>query len=205
VTTPSSTPSHHYNTFITRMAFFNKLLTFLGIKKKEVNILVVGLDNSGKTTIMNHFKPPEEKCNEIVPTVGFNVEKFKVKALTFTAFDMSGQGRYRNLWEHYYKGVEGIIFVIDSSDSLRLVVAKDELDMMLKNADLGSKAHLPILFFANKMDLKESIGSVKISQTLGLDTLKNKTWHIQSSNAVSGEGLNDGIEWLTDQLLQQSK
>jgi len=66
-------------------------------------VLVVGLDNSGKTTVMNHFKPPEEKITEIVPTVGFNVEKFTVKNLSFTAFDMSGQGRYRNLWEHYYK------------------------------------------------------------------------------------------------------
>lgn len=161
------------------MAFFTKLLTFLGFKKREANILVVGLDNSGKTTIMNHFKPAEEKTNEIVPTVGFNVEKFKIKNLTFTAFDMSGQGRYRNLWEHYYKGVQGIIFVIDSSDSLRLVVAKDELEMMLKHPDIASKPAIPILFFANKMDLKESLSSVKISQTLGLDQLKNKAWHIQ--------------------------
>ena len=161
------------------MAFFTKLLTFLGFKKREANILVVGLDNSGKTTIMNHFKPAEEKTSEIVPTVGFNVEKFKIKNLTFTAFDMSGQGRYRNLWEHYYKGVQGIIFVIDSSDSLRLVVAKDELEMMLKHSDIASKPLIPILFFANKMDLKESLSSVKISQTLGLNQFKNKAWHIQ--------------------------
>ncbi|CAG2175448.1 unnamed protein product, partial [Oppiella nova] len=175
------------------MAFFTKLLTLLGFKKREANILVVGLDNSGKTTIMNHFKPPEEKTSEIVPTVGFNVEKFKIKNLTFTAFDMSGQGRYRNLWEHYYKGVEGIIFVIDSSDSLRLVVAKDELEMMLKHTDISSKPSIPILFFANKMDLKESLSSVKISQTLGLDQFKNKAWHIQASNAMTGEGLMDGV------------
>ena len=50
----------------------------------------------------------------------------------FTAFDMSGQGRYRNLWEHYYKECQGIVFVVDSSDKLRMVVAKDELDMLLQ-------------------------------------------------------------------------
>lgn len=65
----------------------------------------------------------------------------------FTAFDMSGQGRYRNLWEHYYRDCQvetittdlylsafhqGIIFVVDSSDRLRMVVAKDELDMLLQ-------------------------------------------------------------------------
>ncbi len=46
---------------------------------------------------------------------------------------MSGQGRYRNLWEHYYKECQGVVFVVDSSDKLRMVVAKDELDMLLQH------------------------------------------------------------------------
>mgnify|MGYP001791182277 FL=1 len=66
----------------------------------------------GKTTIINHLKPPEAKTRDIVPTVGFAVESFATKTLKFNAFDMSGQGRYRNLWEHYYKDCHGIIFVI---------------------------------------------------------------------------------------------
>lgn len=73
------------------MSFFNRLLTFLKIKKKEANVLVVGLDNSGKTTIMNHFKPSEMQVAEIVPTVGVNVEKFAIKNLNLTAFDMAGE------------------------------------------------------------------------------------------------------------------
>ena len=56
---------------------FNKFFDFMGFKKKDVNILVIGLDNSGKSTILNHFKPEEDKSPDIVPTVGFNVEKFK--------------------------------------------------------------------------------------------------------------------------------
>lgn len=59
------------------MGFFDKLANFLGLKKKECSVLVVGLDNSGKSTILNHFKPDEEKYHNIVPTVGFTVEKFK--------------------------------------------------------------------------------------------------------------------------------
>ena len=73
---------------------------------------------------------------------------FSDRNVGFTAFDMSGQGRYRNLWEHYYRDCQvaiiitpdinldifhqGIIFVVDSSDRLRMVVAKDELDMLLQ-------------------------------------------------------------------------
>ena len=88
--------------------------------------------------------------------------KFSDRNVGFTAFDMSGQGRYRNLWEHYYKECQGIVFVVDSSDKLRMVVAKDELDMLLQHPDIRSRK-LPILFFANKMDCKDALSSVKVS------------------------------------------
>ncbi|CAN8018522.1 hypothetical protein HPB47_021269 [Ixodes persulcatus] len=181
------------------MGFFDKLIHFLGFKKKQASVLVVGLDNSGKTTVVNHFKPDDQKSMDIVPTVGFNVDSFKLKHLALTAFDMSGQGRYRNLWEHYYKDADGVIFVVDSTDALRMVVAKDELDMMLKHKDFKDRP-VPILFFSNKMDLREAMSSVKVSQSLGLDVLKTKPWHICASNAVTGEGLQEGLEWLSDQI-----
>lgn len=184
------------------MALFGKLLNFLGIKKKQASVLIVGLDNSGKTTVINQFKPSTEKSTEIVPTIGFTVEKFSLKSLNITAFDMSGQGRYRNLWELHYKGVAGVIFVIDSSDSLRMVVAKDELTMMTSHNDIKGK-RIPILFLANKIDLPDSIPVSKISQILSLDSLDHP-WNIQATNAVTGEGLEEGIEWLCDQLIKKN-
>nr|XP_060626588.1 ADP-ribosylation factor-like protein 6 isoform X1 [Anolis sagrei ordinatus]XP_060626589.1 ADP-ribosylation factor-like protein 6 isoform X1 [Anolis sagrei ordinatus] len=85
------------------MGLFDKLAGWLGLKKKEVHVLCLGLDNSGKTTIINKLKPSNAQAQDIVPTIGFSIEKFKTSSLSFTVFDMSGQGRYRNLWEHYYK------------------------------------------------------------------------------------------------------
>lgn len=61
------------------MGFLDRLSSLLGLRKKECNVLVVGLDNSGKSTLLNHFKPEEFQNANIVPTVGFNVEKFKSK------------------------------------------------------------------------------------------------------------------------------
>lgn len=181
------------------MGIFDTFVQWLGLKKREANVLVVGLDNSGKTTIINHFKSDETKNHDIVPTVGFNVEKFKCKTLAFTAFDMSGQGRYRNLWEHYYRDCHGIIFVIDSSDKLRMVVAKDEVDLLLQHPELKNR-RIPLLFFANKMDLKEALSSVKCSSLLGLEQIRDKPWHICASDAIKGEGLEEGVGWLTDQI-----
>ena len=112
---------------------------------------------------------------DIVPTVGFNVEEFTKNGLQFTIFDMSGQGRYRNLWEHYYKDVGGIIFVIDSCDHIRFCVAKDELENLLSHPDLRN---VPLLFFANKMDRPMAKQPVECVSALGLQEITDKPWHI---------------------------
>lgn len=61
------------------MGILGKLVNFLGLKKREVKVLVVGLNNSGKSTVINHLKSDDNKSSEIVPTIGLNVEKFKRK------------------------------------------------------------------------------------------------------------------------------
>ncbi|XP_038870191.1 ADP-ribosylation factor-like protein 6 [Salvelinus namaycush] len=189
------------------MGLLDKLSGWLGLKKKEVNVLCLGLDNSGKTTIINQLKPSNTQTQDIVPTIGFNIEQFKSSRLSFTVFDMSGQSRYRNLWEHYYKESHAIIFVIDSGDKLRMVVAKEELDTLLNHQDICSR-RIPVLLFANKSDLREAMSSVKVSQLLCLENIKDKPWHICASNAVKGEGLQEGVDWLqgaAEQPQSQSK
>ena len=63
---------------------------------------------------------------------------------------MSGQGRYRSLWEHYYADVHAVIYVLDSTDRLRICVAKEELEQLLEHEDI-KRTKAPILFFANKV------------------------------------------------------
>lgn len=88
--------------------------------------------------------------SEITPTVGFQVEEFSKNNINFTVYDMSGQGRYRTLWEHYYRDVQAIIFVLDSTDRLRMCVAKEELLQLLSHDEIKS-TRVPVLFFANKV------------------------------------------------------
>ncbi len=73
---------------------------------------------------------------ETVPTIGFELQEFSKNNIRFTVFDMSGQGRYRNLWEHYYDDTQAIIWVIDSSDRFRFIVIKDELSALLNHKSL---------------------------------------------------------------------
>lgn len=110
---------------------------------------------------------------------------------------MSGAGRYRTLWEQYYKEAQAIIFVVDCADKLRMVVAKDELDQLLQHQDLKK---VPILFLANKKDLPNGMNPVEVAQTLKLDDIRDKPWQIVHCNALSGEGLEAGIDWLADSM-----
>ena len=100
-----------------------KLASLFGGKKNKVKILVVGLDNSGKSTIIQKLKPQEKK-RTTVPTVGFNMDEFEKGGLRFSVFDMSGANKYRSLWEKYYKDAQAAVFVVDTADKIRMCVVK---------------------------------------------------------------------------------
>ena len=202
------------------MGLIARLLDAIGFAKPQCKVLCVGLDNSGKSTVIQHLKPKKVALTEVTPTVGFNVEQFSRSSINFTVFDMSGAGKYRNLWEHYYKDAQAIIFVIDCSDKLRMCVVKEELQAMLQNKDT---TNLPTLFFANKIDMADHLTPVECVQYLDLDAVKDRPWHITPSNAVpspparlqciagtrklnpvctqlTGAGLDDGISWISEHL-----
>lgn len=106
--------------------FLKRLVNALSRKKRpNVQILIVGLDNSGKSSLVDQLKSNNRDGDFApTPTVGFQVETFTYQNLTLTCFDMSGQSRYRTLWEHHYTTAQAIIFVLDSSDRIRMCVAK---------------------------------------------------------------------------------
>jgi len=113
-------------------------------------------------------------------------------------------GKLRAAWEKLYKKCDGIIFVLDSSDPLRLAVAREELALTLTHEDLESKP-VPILFLANKMDVDEAIDCKACSEALGLSDIGDRHWKIFPSNGLTGEGLGDAIDWFTDELKNCSK
>jgi len=90
--------------------------------KKDVRILMVGLDAAGKTTILYKLKLGEIVTT--IPTIGFNVETVEYKNISFTVWDVGGQDKIRPLWRHYYQNTQGVIFVDDSNDRDRVGEAR---------------------------------------------------------------------------------
>lgn len=87
--------------------------------KREVRILFLGLDASGKTTVLYRLKLGEVVTT--IPTIGFNVETLNVNNIAMTAWDVGCRDKMRPLWRHYYPNTQGVVFLVDCSDKERYV------------------------------------------------------------------------------------
>jgi len=172
-----------------------RLLVKMGIKKLKGTIIVLGLANSGKSTIVNWLKDPHDQIQEISPTVGYSVEQVQMDKCKLTVVDLSGQLKYAKLWECYYEDAQGIVFVVDACDPDKLVQAKD---VMMEAVTDDRLRRLPLVIFANKSDLPESLSGLEVTTHMDLNNSLHayKSWNVFSSSAVSGDGLKDGLRWL---------
>ncbi|OMJ16609.1 ADP-ribosylation factor 6 [Smittium culicis] len=150
---------------------------------KEMRILMLGLDASGKTIT--------------IPTVGFNVETVTYKNVKFNVWDVGGQDNIRPLWRHYYNGTNALIFVIDSSDRDRIEEAKNELHRIINDREMKD---VLLLVFANKQDLPNAMTPSEVTQSLGLHLMRDRQWYVHPSCATTGEGLFEGLNWLSQNI-----
>ncbi|ODV83938.1 hypothetical protein CANARDRAFT_177371 [[Candida] arabinofermentans NRRL YB-2248] len=171
---------------------FSKLF---GSKSKEIRMLMLGLDNSGKTTIL--YKLKLGKAEKTVPTVGFNVETIKYKNMIMNTWDVGGQERIRALWRHYFSGTDALIFVIDSNDQDRMSDAKKELYKVIGDKELKG-CLLTVL--ANKQDLEGSLKPKELIEYLELEKLSGHNWCVIPTIAINGTGLTEVLSWISNNL-----
>ncbi|KAH9283718.1 ADP-ribosylation factor 6 [Echinococcus granulosus] len=160
---------------------------------KEMRILMLGLDAAGKTTILYRLKL--NNAVTTIPTVGFNVETVSYDNIRFNVWDVGGQEKIRPLWRHYFTGTQGLIFVVDSADRERIREAQIELHRIANDREMQDAI---ILVFANKQDLPNAMKPHEIQEKLRLTQFQaGRVWYVQPSNATTGEGLKEGLTWLS--------
>merc|ERR1712031_80654 len=152
------------------MGIFSKVFGKL-VGKKDCRILMVGLDAAGKTTILYKLKLGEVVTT--IPTIGFNVETVE------------------------YQNIQGLIFVVDSNDRDRVDDAREELTKMLNEDEMKDAV---LLVFANKQDLPNAMTAAEVTDKLSLHNLRHRQWFIQSACATTGDGLYEGLDWLSRTL-----
>lgn len=185
-------------------------------EEREIRILVLGLDNAGKTTIVRRLC--DKPIDSIEPTLGFSIQTLEYDLKNDDTYqlhlwDIGGQSTIRAYWRNYFEKTDGIIWVVDSGDRHRLTLVKEELDTVLEQERLAGAS---LLVLANKSDLEGALGKDAIAETLelGVETNSNdddnattttvqdqpnhssRHWTIRASSAVTGEGLAESIEWL---------
>eukprot|EP00918_Siedleckia_nematoides_P029179 GHVU01062845.1.p1 GENE.GHVU01062845.1~~GHVU01062845.1.p1 ORF type:complete len:185 (+),score=23.48 GHVU01062845.1:270-824(+) len=164
-------------------------------KEKEMRLLMLGLDNAGKTTILKKFNG--EDIDTISPTLGFNIKTLEHRGFKLNFWDVGGQKSLRSYWRNYFESTDGLIWVVDSADRRRMQDCKQEMETLLLEERLAGAT---LLVFANKQDLPGALSAEDIKKALELDNIKTHHWLIIGCSAVTGEHLLDGMDWVIDDI-----
>ena len=177
---------------------FSKILDFFSRSRNNFKIIILGIQNAGKTTIL--YRLSIGQLVKTTPTIGSNVEEISYNNVKLQAWDLGGQESTRSVWNVYFVNTDAIIYVIDTHDET-YDDSKTQFYKLLSNDALKNAI---ILIYANKQDLPGAKSVAEIIQIYELDTIKDHIWHIQPCSAQTGEGLITGMKWLSDQLVFKS-
>ena len=150
-------------------SFFKTVLGYLGLYNKKANLLFLGLDNAGKTTLLHMLK--NDRMTQTAPTIHPHSEELKMGNIRFNTFDLGGHETARKIWKDYFPAVDGILFLVDSADAKRFPEAKEELDSVLNTPEL---ANIPIAILANKIDKNGAVSEEEIRKSLDINGLFSK-------------------------------
>lgn len=160
--------------------------------REEMEITLVGLQNSGKTTLVNVLASGEF-IEDMIPTVGFNMRKITKGRVTLKIWDIGGQPRFRSMWERYCRGVNAIVFVVDAADGAKLDMARNELRNLLEKPQLTG---IPVLVLGNKNDLEGALSAEQLIDKLGLASVTTQEVSCYSISAKNQINIDITLQWL---------
>ncbi|KAJ4772209.1 ADP-ribosylation factor-related protein 1 [Rhynchospora pubera] len=174
--------------------------------KTEFHLLILGIHQSGKTTLLEKLKSIYSKIeglppDRILPTVGLNIARIDASNAKLVFWDLGGQVGLRTIWEKYYEEAHAIIYVIDASSPNSFHDARSALEKVLRHRDLQGA---PLLILANKQDVAEAVSAEELERYLDLKDLDERPYVFQSVSAYEGTGIKFSIDWLVD-AMERSK
>ncbi len=161
---------------------------------KELDISIVGLQNAGKSTLINSLQSGKFD-EDTIPTVGVNIRSVKKGKVTLKIWDLGGQRRYRETWEKYCASSDCIIFVVDAADKENIDISRTQLEQLLS---WESVDEIPLLVLGNKNDLPNSYTEQEIIDILGLKSIKDRKVGCYSISAKNMTNLDVVLNWLSD-------
>eukprot|EP00003_Mantamonas_plastica_P010685 TRINITY_DN2015_c0_g1_i2.p1 TRINITY_DN2015_c0_g1~~TRINITY_DN2015_c0_g1_i2.p1 ORF type:complete len:214 (-),score=61.76 TRINITY_DN2015_c0_g1_i2:208-804(-) len=186
-------------------AVFDSILSWLGVIKKEATIVFVGLDNAGKSTLMQQLKNSSHET--VCPTERAQMEEVVLNNITFKAWDLGGHETWRHIWSDFFEQADAILFMVDAADRERIEEANEELEMLLEDPELQ---HTPLLVLGNKIDLEDALDRDSLIKELGLADLKlggpqdgvktDRPVEVFRVSVIEEKGYSEAFEWLAGVL-----
>ncbi|MCJ1394660.1 hypothetical protein MMC18_007540 [Xylographa bjoerkii] len=161
------------------------------LKDKEMRILMLGLDNAGKTTIVKRIM--NEDVTTVSPTLGFIIKTIDYEGYKLNIWDVGGQKTLRSYWRNYFEKTDALIWVVDATDRIRINDCKIELSgLLLEERLMGAS----LLVFSNKTDVEDCMTDQEVREGLQLDSIKTHRWTIVQCSAITGKSLHEGLQWV---------
>eukprot|EP01061_Rhynchopus_euleeides_P035250 TRINITY_DN59385_c0_g1_i1.p2 TRINITY_DN59385_c0_g1~~TRINITY_DN59385_c0_g1_i1.p2 ORF type:complete len:188 (+),score=86.69 TRINITY_DN59385_c0_g1_i1:242-805(+) len=187
------------------MAFFGNVFSKLAdwlkslFWKQEMELTLVGLQAAGKTTLLNVIS--DGKAKDTIPTVGLNIRKINKGNISIKLWDIGGQPRFRGMWERYCRGVNAIVFVVDSADRSNIDAAQKELMELMAKPALEK---IPLLVLGNKKDIPGHMNEAELKNALELDQIQGREVCVYSISAKNQVNIDAVLQWLIKNAKKQN-
>lgn len=181
--------------------WFFDLATYLGFYAKSGKLLLLGLDNAGKTTLLHMLR--DDRVSAHAPTQRTTKETLTLGAVAFECYDLGGHAEAREIWRDYYVDASAIVYMVDAYDLNRLPESKRELDSLLVSDELK---HVSIVVLGNKIDLPSALSETELRHALGLQQTTGKSAvripdghrpvELFMCSVINRAGFAEGFRWV---------
>merc|ERR1711871_46783 len=175
-------------------ARFSSMLAYLRSMfwKQEMEITLVGLQNAGKSTLVQVIADGSFQ-DDMIPTVGFNMRKITKGKVQIKMWDLGGQPRFRGMWERYCANVSAIVYVVDAADHKQVDTSREELHELIAKP---ATKDIPLLVLGNKRDLPEALPEEAIIERMHLKDITDREVGFYTISAKNQDNIETTIDWL---------
>ncbi|KAJ7456922.1 ADP-ribosylation factor family-domain-containing protein [Mycena latifolia] len=172
---------------------------FPSVLPKAFVVLMVGLDDAGKTSLLNRLHRRELPLGVLpltTPSIGFTIGRIPYGRHSVTLWDFGGSDPIRPIWRLYFRTAHAFIFALDAAVPERFPTVEDELHRLHRCIS----SVFPLLVLANKIDLAGAVDLDAISEALGVEALAStrpsRAIAVKGISAMTGEGIEEALQWV---------
>lgn len=170
-------------------------------ESKSTAILLVGLDDAGKTTLTGRLT--QNRLIQSAPTGKASSHEIKIGSTLLSITDIGGHQQIRRLWRDYMFASTRLIFMVDASNRQRIPEARYELLKILNDDEMS---FLPILILGNKIDnINAALSESELRYHLQIEKYlneENPRVKLCMCSLMRNEGFTDGLRWLIQQPIR---